>query len=468
MRIVQAAGWYFPTSAGGTEVYVAELSRRLRDAGHDVRIAAPDPASAVARSYSHDGFPVFRYPIAAQPNRKEVQGLTTVRGAELFHEWLTQLKPDVVHMHTFATGLGLPEVRAARGLGARVIATTHSASLGFTCQRGTMMQWGTRVCGGGMKRRTCVACYLDHRGAPRPIAMTASLMPFGMSRIGGRLPGRVGTFVGMHDLIERNRLAQAEMLDLVDRFVVLNEWSRDVLLQNGAPPEKVLVNRLGVRFAPLPRQHDRRPQLTKVVDSRPGLKIAYIGRFDPIKGVEDLARAIGSLPASLPVSFEFYGPVQHTLDLSVIERVKALVRGGPWVTFGPPLDADGVRNVLTRIDLVCCPSRIVEGGPTIALEANAAGVPVIGTDVPALTEIVADGVTGRLVPANDWRALAAALSSVIADPGIVSRWRSALTPVRTMDDVTRDYLALYGADPAEAGHDDSLGARLSRGVESQA
>ena len=63
MRVVQALGWYFPESIGGTEVYVAGLSRRLCAAGADVAIVAPDPAAAQERFYEHEGVPVYRYPV---------------------------------------------------------------------------------------------------------------------------------------------------------------------------------------------------------------------------------------------------------------------------------------------------------------------------------------------------------------------------------------------------------------------
>ncbi len=104
-----------------------------------------------------------------------------------------------------------------------------------------------------------------------------------------------------------------------------------------------------------------------------------------------------------------------------------------------------MRSVLTRVDVVCCPSRVLEGGPTVALEAHAAGVPVIGSDIPALSELVRDRVNGRLYPAGDARALADLLMELAAEPSLVDRWRAGLTTVRTMDDVTRDYLALYAA-----------------------
>jgi glycosyltransferase involved in cell wall biosynthesis len=72
-------------------------------------------------------------------------------------------------------------------------------------------------------------------------------------------------------------------------------------------------------------------------------------------------------------------------------------------------------------------------------------VPVIGSAIPALTELVRDNVNGRLHPAGNAPALAAILKELAANPERVGEWRSNLTSVRTMDDVTADYLAMYAA-----------------------
>jgi glycosyltransferase involved in cell wall biosynthesis len=317
-----------------------------------------------------------------------------------------------------------------------VVATTHAGSLGFTCQRGTMMRWGSKLCDGLVRPAKCAACQLQHRGVAVPLAIGAALMPPPVGALARRLPGRLGTVLGMTNLITHNQSAQHEMLNLVDRFVVLSEWARNVLIANGAPPAKVTLNRLGARF---PRA------ATPTRSAGSPLSVAYVGRFDPIKGVDDFARAIALVPPSAPIRFEFHGPVQYVTEHTVVNRMKSIVGPDAWVTFGGELDADGVRALLDRIDVVCCPSRVVEGGPTIALEANAAGVPVIGSAVPALSEFVRDGVNGRLFPAGDARALATVLKDLAANPDLVDRWRSNLPAVRTMDDVTADYLAMYAA-----------------------
>jgi glycosyltransferase involved in cell wall biosynthesis len=137
--------------------------------------------------------------------------------------------------------------------------------------------------------------------------------------------------------------------------------------------------------------------------------------------------------------------VQYVTEHTIVNRLMSIVGPDAWVTFGGELDADGVRALLDRIDVICCPSRVVEGGPTIALEAHAAGVPVIGSAIPALSELVRDGVNGRLYPAGNARALAAILKELAANPERVDEWRSNLSAVRTMDDVTADYLTMYAA-----------------------
>lgn len=446
MRIVQAVGWYHPDSLGGTEVYVAALGRRLREAGHDVRVAAPDPvpdpAQAAPREYVHDGLPVFRYPIPAAPTRAEAQSKVPARGAGRFHDWLTAQRPDVVHFHTFVTGLGPFEVRAARAAGARTVATTHSSSLGWICQRGTLMQWGAEPCDGLCRPARCAACDLQHRGLPRPLARALGALPPGLSRRLGEIPGAAGTALGMSALIERNRARQLEVLGDLDRFVVLTGWALEAVAANGLPREKLALNRLGhghgeIRPKPGP---DERP-------TRLPVRVGYLGRFDPIKGVHDLVAAVASLPAEVPLTLELRGPVCTEAERAVVAGVRELAGGDPRISFAPAVPPEAVLEVLAGYDVLACPSLCHEGGPTVAIEAHAVGTPVVGTRIGGLAELVADGGAGgngRLVPPGDRRALAGVLRETAADPaGTVDRWRHRLPAARTMEEIAAEYLALY-------------------------
>jgi glycosyltransferase involved in cell wall biosynthesis len=71
---------------------------------------------------------------------------------------------------------------------------------------------------------------------------------------------------------------------------------------------------------------------------------------------------------------------------------------------------------MPAFDVFCLPS-LFEGMPVALLEAMALGVPAVATAVGGTPEVVADGVTGRLVPPKDPAALAAALLQLLTDEG---------------------------------------------------
>ncbi len=435
MRVLHLLGWYLPKSVGGTEIYVSELVTRQQAAGHDVRVAAPDPAGHDPRTYTHGGALVFRYPIPAAPTRAEARHRVPARGTEHLRTWMADWRPDLVHVHTFVTGVGPHEIRAAREAGARVVCTTHSGALGFLCARGTLLRWGRQPCDGAAGPMKCAACMLRLHGVPRPLADLGAALPVPVAGLLGSLPGPVGTALGMPAFIRDNLRLQRTVLGELDAFVTLTEAGHRMVAAQAGRGATVLVNRLGIR-------DPRRPPGPPRAASR-HLTVAYVGRLDPIKGVFDLARAIRALGHRSTLRLEFRTPVLSTQQLAVADRLKAIVGPDAHVRFGEPLPPADVTAYLAGIDVLCCPSRTFEGGPTVALEAFAVGTPVIGTRIGGLAEVVEDGVSGRLVEPGNWRMLAAALAELEADPGVIARWQAGIPAVRTMDDVAADYERLY-------------------------
>jgi glycosyltransferase involved in cell wall biosynthesis len=94
------------------------------------------------------------------------------------------------------------------------------------------------------------------------------------------------------------------------------------------------------------------------------------------------------------------------------------------------VEADGVAKwlghrsdvpaILHQASIVCLPS-YGEGLPRSLVEASAAGLPIVTSDVPGCREVVVDGVNGRLVPPRDAVALADALRSLLRDPKTCQR-----------------------------------------------
>jgi glycosyltransferase involved in cell wall biosynthesis len=242
--------------------------------------------------------------------------------------------------------------------------------------------------------------------------------------------------MAMTDLIERNSLRQRAMLEAVDAFVVLTQRAAEIVIANGAAPAKVVVNRLGVSESITPRP----------VGPRQKVRFGYVGRLDPIKGVLDLADAIQRVPREIPMRLEFRGPAQTQADRETKAAIAARLSGDPRVMLAEAVSPSSIPDVIASFDVLCCPSRCLEGGPTAGLEAMAAGVPVIAASIGGVAELLEDGFNARLVPPGDVDRLAAALVEVATRPEeTIDRWRERLPRPRTMREVAHDHLALYDA-----------------------
>jgi glycosyltransferase involved in cell wall biosynthesis len=169
-----------------------------------------------------------------------------------------------------------------------------------------------------------------------------------------------------------------------------------------------------------------------------------VGRLDPIKGVLDLVDAIQRVPRDLPIRVEFRGPAQTQADRDTKAAIAARLSGDTRVMIAEAVSPSSIPDVIASYDVLCCPSRCLEGGPTAALEAMAAGVPVIAASVGGVAEVLEDGFNTRLVPPGDVGRLAAALIEVANHPDeTISRWRERLPRPRLMREVAHDYLGLY-------------------------
>jgi glycosyltransferase involved in cell wall biosynthesis len=440
VKIVHILGWYFPDSVGGTEVYVEALCRRLRDAGHQVIVAAPDSHRAAAHRYEHDGVTVFRYPVPSAPTRDEAQHRRPVRGAEQLHRFLAEERPDILHVHSITTGVGLPEIREARRLGIRVIVTCHLPGFGFMCRSGELMQWGRVPCDGVVRAGKCAACNLTRLGMPQLGARLVASVPVPASVALQGLPGRVGTALGMPASVREYEAMQRELFALVDRVVVLNETGRRMLVSNGSSADKIVLNRLGVS-----QRGAVTPSTVHRANGAP-VMFGYLGRLHPTKGLTELMHAVAAISRDVAFRLEIRGPVLDDATQRYVDSLQQVAGGDPRVEFAPAVPAADVPALLAGYDALLCPSMWFENGPTVALEAIAAATPIIGSRVGNLAELITDDVNGLLVAPGDIDAWAHALTRVALSPAdTVDRWRYALTPPRTMDDVASDYLALYAA-----------------------
>jgi glycogen(starch) synthase len=146
--------------------------------------------------------------------------------------------------------------------------------------------------------------------------------------------------------------------------------------------------------------------------------VAYCGRLVHEKGVQDLLAAVPRLRRRHPglrVVVAGTGPAEAALR----EQARSL-RLGRSVTFAGFVPDAELAALVAAADCAVVPSRYEPFG-MVALEAAAAGTPVVAADVGGLAEVVADGRLGVRFPAGDPVALAGAVSRLLADPELGRR-----------------------------------------------
>jgi teichuronic acid biosynthesis glycosyltransferase TuaC len=159
--------------------------------------------------------------------------------------------------------------------------------------------------------------------------------------------------------------------------------------------------------------------------------VTFIGRLLELKGIRDLATAAAALPSECRVMLVGDGPLRGELAATEVVRTGRVRLVGRVAHEDVPL-------VLAASDLLVLSSH-TEGLGTVLLEAGSMGVPVVGTAVGGVPEVVGeDG--GWLCPPRDPAALASSIMAALADPE-ERRRRAAALQSRVMADYDADVQA---------------------------
>ncbi|MBI1243338.1 MAG: glycosyltransferase [Nostoc sp. RI_552] len=443
MKIIHLPFCFHPHPMGGTEIYVEALARELTKQGITNIIAAP---AAANQSYIYNQIPVRRFAISPQVKHlKEIYGEGDELGAMEFSKILDAEQPDLIHLHAFTRGVSLSLVRLAKSRGIPVIFTYHTPTV--SCQRGTLLRWGNQVCDGQIQLSQCTACTLQSLGISKSIAQTISNLPpiVGATLTQINLSGGIWTALQMGELVNcRTQAFQSLMLE-VDHIISVCNWVKDVLILNQVPQGKITVIRQGLcqeippepgEFSPLssPTSGDK--------GSNPPLRLVFFGRLDPTKGIDILIQAFVDYP-QLNATLDIYGICQSTPGDSYQAKIKHLSRNDHRINWKTPVSAAQVVNTMKNYDLLAVPSQWLETGPMVVLEAFAAGIPVIGSNLGGIKELVEHHVNGILVEAGCIKAWGQELQFLCENREQLDRLRSGITPPPTMEMVAEKMKLIY-------------------------
>ena len=208
---------------------------------------------------------------------------------------------------------------------------------------------------------------------------------------------------------------------LADRVVVNSEFSRQALLQQGVPAEKLVVVPLCYEANADALNVESRNEVTDTPPPpRPAsgheqveLRVLFLGQVILRKGIQYLLAAARKLERE-KIHFDVVGPI------GISREAMATAPGN--VTFHGRTGRDQAAGWYRRSQVFVLPT-LSDGFAITQLEAMAHGLPVIAT--PCCGEVVSNGVDGFVVPASDPDSLVAVLKRYLSEPGLLEAHRSA-------------------------------------------
>ncbi|WP_395015743.1 glycosyltransferase [Dongia sp.] len=212
-----------------------------------------------------------------------------------------------------------------------------------------------------------------------------------------------------------------EKLASMDWLVTCTETGHRALAALAPRPETTALVYHGLDFTRFPEPPARAAKV------QAPFTLLSVGRLVPKKGYAGLIEALGQLPKDLDWHFRHIGggPLKDELQaqaqrLGIAERVT-------WLGAKPQ---ETVLEEYRGADLFVLNSRIAEDGdrdglPNVLMEAQSQRLAVIATNLAGIPELVIDGETGVLVPADDSAALALAMARLLQDARLRERLAAA-------------------------------------------
>jgi glycosyltransferase involved in cell wall biosynthesis len=219
------------------------------------------------------------------------------------------------------------------------------------------------------------------------------------------------------------------------RFVAISPSTRDDLITRGITPARIDVVLCGL-------DHNRYRRLPNIARADVPT-VVHLGRVRKYKAIDVVLKSFVHVRERVPSARLVV--VGDGPELSALRRLAARLRLGDSVRFTGRARGDEVVELLNRAH-VCVNASPKEGWGLTVVEANACGVPVVGSDRPGLRDSIKDRTTGFLVPYGDVDAFADKTVALLTDRALWSRmseaalaWASTLTWDQCADEMERAF-----------------------------
>lgn len=422
MKILLVNKFLYPN--GGSETYIFELGKKLREMGHEVqyfgmehegRIVGNHVESYTSNMDFHSGkLQKLLYPfkiIYSKEARKKIRLV------------LDDFAPDVVHLNNInfqITPSILYEIKdyeKKNKRSVRIVYTAHDYQ--WVCPNHMMMIPSTGA--------LCFACRGGNFGA---CAKNRCIHNSRMKSLLGTMEAEYYRRRKSYDMVDTIICPSAFMKKQLDTDPILQK--KTIMLHNFVTPAKT-EEKIGAWESIKARLPER--------------YALYFGRFSEEKGVRTLLQVCKGMT---DVSFVFAGTGPLTEEVSRIANIRnvGFVRG------------EALQKLIAGAEFSLYPSEWYENCPFSVMESQLYGTPMIASSLGGTPELLQDGVTGELFGAGNAAQLREKIARLWEDPGICKKYKDNCKNIKF--DTIEEYCGKI-IEQAYQGRADKSSARNPKG-----
>ncbi|UCH50902.1 MAG: glycosyltransferase [Chloroflexota bacterium] len=264
--------------------------------------------------------------------------------------------------------------------------------------------------------------------------------------------GAIKNSIGIGENEPELRLqGEQEVIDSCHRIIASTAKEREYLIKHyGASPDKTAVIPCGVNldlFKPVDKETAR-----KELGLDHQKVILFVGRIDPLKGLEHLLGAMSYIEGEKPPLLMVVGGDEHSQEqVQMLQQMAKDLRIKDQVSFVGSVAQDRLPLFYSAADVCAIPSYYESFG-MVALESLACGTPIVANDVGGMRHIVSQDEMGRIVGDNSPHNLASEISGLFrqleGNGSHITTIRDSITEfswATIADKVLQEYRCLLGA-----------------------
>jgi glycosyltransferase involved in cell wall biosynthesis len=443
MRILLTVHQFLPEYGAGTEVLTFEAAAGLQRLGHEVSVFTAFPGKEALGDeqrfdrYDYKGIPVYRFhhanvPMGGHTNLSEAE-YRNLFVASYLRSLLDTIRPDVVHFFHLARLSGSP-VEVCYELGIPMVLTP--TDFWFVCPTYQLRMPDGSMCRGPKCRAAnCVRHWADSHKLQDVKAQIDNLPNWLLGlKVWGFEKGIYDDWFASHVRALRLRqLYLRDQLNKIDRVLIPTRLMQDILTTNGMLPESIVFAPYGINLTYL---------RNAVRSSGNGtFRVGFIGTLSEHKGARLLLEAVRTLPLDMRLELKIWGRRED--DPGYFAHLKELAGDDPRIQFCDTFPNSAIGEIFSSLDVLVVPSIWYENTPLVIYSAQAAGCPVIATNLGGMAEVIHHGRNGLLFKLHDVGELADSVRRLCEDRALLQRLtKNAITP-RSIEDYVHQMEAVY-------------------------